>query len=1017
VAATPDPTLVITTLMDHRSPPLGSGLHRVDQLVALRLGGTPGTSVTCGGYCITLPAELLQSPPGANVRYGLITARSYYTLELKPVWIPLVEEYYYGSMPLGEDDPFNKADPIPGSWTPLDYAPELGCFQVGGPPAASLTVRGVVPNGGPTAGGTRATLYGSGFARNLTVTFGGVAVPPGDVRFRAPGELSVIVPPHALGTAAVGVAMPGVHGVAKLDAYRYGLPDVASPAVMATEPSLGPVAGGNVIQVQGANFLAGASVRLGGQTATPVTVESPDSIRVTVPAGTVGPADVAVVNPDGRTGTLTGGYNYGSRPPVVWTFFPDYGPPAGGTRVTVVGERFKPGALARIGGVPVSGVTVVSENLLTGFTPPSQNAGPQPVTIFNADGVSGAATATFRCGGADPGFPAPQILAATPMSSPTAGGGEITLLGTGFRAGVAVFVDRAPVRVQYADSMMIQILAPPHASGLVEITATNPDGKSAVLPVGQAWNSFSYDSDEPWIMMADPMGSATSGGQSVTLIGSNFRPGVRIEFGDFPAVVTDSSPNLLTVLTPPHPPGAVNIRAVNPSGLEGLYEGDIIFGRFTYLGAPPPAPVISSIAPAEGSVYGGQPVTLTGRNFFAGARVFVGGAACSNVTLRSGSSLAILVPAGAYGTVDLVVRNADNQEARLPAGFTYVAPTPIITGATPQTGPASGGTAVTVTGDGFLPDSEVSLGGLPVADVNFVDRTRLTLTTPPGLPGPAALAIINRGGPAAALAGAFAYQGSNAPPLLFNLFPRQGPVAGGILLAVSGKGFLPGAAITINGQSLSQITVTSAGCISGLVPPGSPGAFDLVLQNPDGQLARARDGFTYVDPAAPAPVLLSLNPVRGPATGGVDVVLRGHHFQPGARISFGQQPATDRVFVSAEELRVRTAAGSPGVCDVVVTNPDDQEGRLPAAFLYEVAAGPPGMASIRCDARRITLVLTNLTSGLTYSVERSFTLEAASWLAVATLAPVSSDTNWSEPQGDGWSRAFYRLKASTGSGR
>jgi hypothetical protein len=223
---------------------------------------------------------------------------------------------------------------------------------------------------------------------------------------------------------------------------------VAAPVVTATEPSLGPIAGGNLIQIQGANFLPGATVRIGGQAAGAMAVESPYSIRLTVPAGTMGPADVMVTSPDGKTGVLSGGYNYGSRPPAIWTFFPDFGPLAGGTRVTVVGERFKPGATARIGGIPLSRVTVVSENLLTGFTAPGQTAGPQPVTVVNADGVSGGAAATFQCGGSDQGFRSPQILAATPMSSPATGGVEVTILGTGFQPGVAVSLDQAPVRVQ-----------------------------------------------------------------------------------------------------------------------------------------------------------------------------------------------------------------------------------------------------------------------------------------------------------------------------------------------------------------------------------------------------------------------------------------------------------------------------------------------------------------------------------------------------------------------------------------
>jgi hypothetical protein len=58
-----------------------------------------------------------------------------------------------------------------------------------------------------------------------------------------------------------------------------------------------------------------------------------------------------------------------------------------------------------------------------------------------------------------------------------------------------------------------------------------------------------------------------------------------------------------------------------------------------------------------------------------------------------------------------------------------------MTSITPSSGPASGGTTVTITGTGFAPGVWVMFDGF-VADTQFVNSTTITATTPPHLPGP-----------------------------------------------------------------------------------------------------------------------------------------------------------------------------------------------------------------------------------------------------------------------------------------
>lgn len=87
-------------------------------------------------------------------------------------------------------------------------------------------------------------------------------------------------------------------------------PQSASVSVTSITPNSGPTTGGTVVNIAGANFVAGASVTVGSAAAAVSSVTS-TSISATVPPGTAGSANVSVTNPNGAgTATLTGGFNY-----------------------------------------------------------------------------------------------------------------------------------------------------------------------------------------------------------------------------------------------------------------------------------------------------------------------------------------------------------------------------------------------------------------------------------------------------------------------------------------------------------------------------------------------------------------------------------------------------------------------------------------------------------------------------------------------------------------------------------
>ena len=81
-------------------------------------------------------------------------------------------------------------------------------------------------------------------------------------------------------------------------------------------------------------------------------------------------------------------------------------------------------------------------------------------------------------------------------------------------------------------------------------------------------------------------------------------------------------------------------------------------------------------------------------------------------------------------TVDTTLGTADSQPAT--AGITVAGPPPTVTAVSPATGPAAGGTTVTITGTRFTGATAVRFGTQPAATYTVVNATTITANTPAG---------------------------------------------------------------------------------------------------------------------------------------------------------------------------------------------------------------------------------------------------------------------------------------------
>lgn len=117
----------------------------------------------------------------------------------------------------------------------------------------------------------------------------------------------------------------------------------------------------------------------------------------------------------------------------------------------------------------------------------------------------------------------------------------------------------------------------------------------------------------------------------------------------------------------------------------------------------------------------------------------------------------------------------------------------------PTSGPAAGGTAVTITGTGannFVGPGTVTFGGTAATNVVVVNSNTITCTTPAHAAG-AVTVVVTAGGAAETLTNGFTY---TAPPQ---------PIYGGVGLAGATSGTLSGTTVTLdNGATLPQLQTT-----------------------------------------------------------------------------------------------------------------------------------------------------------------------------------------------------------------
>ena len=479
------------------------------------------------------------------------------------------------------------------------------------------------PRAGPA--GATVSILGTGLGGVNAVNFNGT---PATILSVSPTLVRVIVPPQLLN----GPIYVRDNQGNTTDSGATGLLDFLSTPRIAVVRRVFPPAGtpaeevrvapGNVVEVEGANFLSftdpgfqlAVRVDLSGLTGTVRLVPNSvglTALQFTVPGNAVsGP--VTVMTPVGTTTSLGDLYLQ----PILTRFTPMA---AAGQLIELSGTSFKGASVVLFGDLPVIPTTVSSTNL-TVRVPPI--AAPVRLTLVTPGGAFLTAT-TFSL--------SPTIEGFTPAGGPA--GTSVTINGTGLSAASKIRFGTQDAPIVSASPSTLQTVVPVAAS-------TGP--LTVITPFGTNVSSTNFFLPPRLSSVVPNRGKP---GAEVAVNGSSLTGTRAVLIAGVPTVFQVISDTKLAVTVPEG--GTTGTLVVeNPGGtsVPGL--------AFTVLGREP---IIDAFNPGAGVA--GAVVTLSGLNFVGTTTVEFSNAPASSFSVKSDTNLTVTVPAGAR-TGPISVKNA-----------------------------------------------------------------------------------------------------------------------------------------------------------------------------------------------------------------------------------------------------------------------------------------------------------------------------------------------------------------------
>jgi choice-of-anchor C domain-containing protein len=622
---------------------------------------------------------------------------------------------------------------------------------------------------------------------------------------------------------------------------------IVCPPQSALSPDSGPATGGNTVVVTGSGFTGATGVSFGGTPAESFTVAADGAIQAVAPAGT---GTVPVTVSVGSSSTVVGQYTYVA----VTSVSPASGPTAGGTSVVITGTGLGSAAAVYFG-TSAAEFTQVSDTQIDAISPPG--SGTQDITVQTGFGGTTPTTAadqftytdstTSSISGSDR---APMVALAAKEAQPAAASSR----GLASAAGSPVLDS---VAGSVFESLMYYITTHPKDTAEA-IHAEETAGDMAAASISPTCGRAAEAEAGLLALIGSPVTAFYAGlaaglvYSAAGLIPAFAVLGTALAPLVFIAVSLYLSNELEAYLAAKIEASYMSHNApctkvtglVDPSGTILDTNGNPVSGAtVTILRSGISA---GPYAPVDVSKPGIQPTTNPETTAADGVfhwdvdsgwyEIQASAAGCTDPADPSQSAATIgpyPVPPPQVGlTVTLACSNEPPP------------PTPVVDSLSETTGPAAGGTTLTVLGTGFTPASTVKFGGTAAQSVTYLSPQALTVISPPGS-GLVDVTVQNGGtGSATSSADQFFY---GSPPAVTGLSPASGPTVGGTRVTISGSGFTGATAVVFGGIAATSFTVVSDTQIQATAPAESAGTVDVSVINPAGGSARVTaDQYSYL---------------------------------------------------------------------------------------------------------------------------------------------------------------------------
>jgi hypothetical protein len=661
----------------------------------------------------------------------------------------------------------------------------------------------VLPYAGPTSGGTKVTIFGHGFTGATAVHFGSAAA--ADVTVVSDSEVTAVSPAGS-GQVSVTVTTPaGVTPASSLATFSY-------LSVTGVAPATGNVSGGGTVLISGTGFTTAQQVFFGSTRSIFSVVNDQEIIAYVPPASSAGTVDITVETSGGASTTSSADrfvYSTTASTPSTPQQIPT--PPKTGT----------PTSCATSG---LSFCDAPPTQSISNAPPLSEGLGgtmPDPSAILTS--LSSSATYAVTQGNTPPDnsgnwTPALQWNGSTDwIGNSLSIGDNLTSLMNGdvFASDIAEEEDFAGGFGSLSDTLA-EVMADSSLEGSFLDFALGPVG-------GIALTAFSM-----WCSSAQP-GGIVGGACAVAQVPT-----------DIMDLALSASLNLLQKLWNMY---------IDPSGTVLDDKGNPIVGAtVTILGSASGG----SAGPYQ-AIPSGSVVTQPSTN--------------PEISNASGQFAWNVVPGwyeieasktGCYAPGQPSVSDVVTPPFDVPPpqdGLELVMtcqsepnpPPPTVTGLSASTGPAKGGTTISVEGTGFSPTSTVDFGSTAASSVSFVSSTTLNVVAPAGT-GTVDVTVKGPGGTSATgTPDQFTYISA---PTVTGLSLHAGTSAGGSLIEIDGTGFDYATSVLFGKTAAISFVVQSNTQIETTAPPGS-GTVNVTVTSPDGSSATSSaDSFTYVAPLA-----------------------------------------------------------------------------------------------------------------------------------------------------------------------